>query len=325
MELQDVGVVIIGRNEGERLRNCIASVKLQTDVIVYVDSGSTDDSVNYAKKTGVTTIFLNPSRPFTAARARNEGFGELKSIAPELRFVQFIDGDCLLVDGWIQKAIHFLHERPEVAVVCGRRRERFPEASLYNRLIDLEWNTPVGEARACGGDALMRVAAFESVGGFASFIVAGEEPDLCFRMRKKGWMVWRLEAEMTQHDAAIAHFGQWWRRSVRSGFGAAQIWHLHRSSQLAEFANGVIRAAIWGGLAPIIIMGGFIVNAKVFLTLLIYPLQVCRIAISRGAMSEESWAYGLIMTLSKFAELQGISKYVWDFAKGTVPAPIEYK
>jgi glycosyltransferase involved in cell wall biosynthesis len=151
MTLSDIGVVIIGRNEGERLSNCIDAVKMVNGNIVYVDSGSTDGSLEFAKRSGITVVSLDPSRIFTAARARNEGFDALKAISPHLRWVQFIDGDCILVPDWLQKATTFIADRPEIAVVCGRRRERFPEASIYNRFIDMEWDTPTGDARACGG------------------------------------------------------------------------------------------------------------------------------------------------------------------------------
>jgi glycosyltransferase involved in cell wall biosynthesis len=148
MMLSDVGVVIIGRNEGEKLCNCIDSVKMANGNIVYVDSGSTDGSLEFARQSGITVVSLDPSRIFTAARARNEGFDALKAISPHLRWVQFIDGDCVLVLDWLQKATMFIAGHPEIAVVCGRRRERFPEASIYNRFIDMEWNTP---HRRCSG------------------------------------------------------------------------------------------------------------------------------------------------------------------------------
>src|SRR5690606_32438080 len=107
---------------------------------------------------------LDLSIPFTAARARNEGFARLKQLQPDVAFVQFIDGDCELIDGWTGAALELLAERPDVAVVCGRRRERHPEQSIYNRIIDDEWDTHPGEVASCGGDAMMRVAALEAAG-----------------------------------------------------------------------------------------------------------------------------------------------------------------
>jgi glycosyltransferase involved in cell wall biosynthesis len=68
------GLVAIGRNEGERLRRCLISAQGVYDHVVYVDSGSSDDSVALAESFGAVVVVLDTARPFTAARARNAGF-----------------------------------------------------------------------------------------------------------------------------------------------------------------------------------------------------------------------------------------------------------
>ena len=73
----ELGVVVIGRNEGQRLARCLQSQAERTDSVVYVDSGSTDGSVALAQSLGVQVLALDPRTPFTAARARNEGFAAL--------------------------------------------------------------------------------------------------------------------------------------------------------------------------------------------------------------------------------------------------------
>ena len=40
------GAVVIGRNEGVRLRRCLLSLRAGVDYVVYVDSGSTDNSLS---------------------------------------------------------------------------------------------------------------------------------------------------------------------------------------------------------------------------------------------------------------------------------------
>src|SRR6476620_796178 len=150
MYLQQVGLVAIGRNEGQRLHQCLCSVIGKVAHVVYVDSGSTDGSVEMARSLSVDIVELDLSIPFTAARARNAGFTHLLQVNPQIEFVQFVDGDCEVVEGWLERAQQELESQPKVAVVCGRRRERFPNHSIYNRLCDMEWNTPVGEAKACG-------------------------------------------------------------------------------------------------------------------------------------------------------------------------------
>ncbi len=219
-----VGAVVIGRNEGDRLRLCLESVAPCVERTVYVDSGSSDGSVELARRLGADVVVLSADRPFTAARARNAGMAMLAAF-PGIWLVQLIDGDCELDPGWIDAARTAMTELPGAGIICGRRRERFPDASVYNGLCDREWNTPIGEAVACGGDALVRVDAFEEVGGFEASLIAGEEPDLCHRLRLMGWRIYRIDAEMTRHDAAITRVSQWWKRNERSGYAGAEAWY----------------------------------------------------------------------------------------------------
>ena len=201
--------------------------------------GSTDGSVLEARSLGVDVVELDARTPFTAARARNDGFERLCQVAPKLPYVQFVDGDCEVVAGWLDKAVAFLDLHRDVAVVCGRRRERYPARSIYNRLCDLEWDTPVGEAKACGGDALMRAEAFEKVDHFRADLIAGEEPELCLRLRQAGWRIWRLDYEMTLHDAAITRFSQWWSRTLRGGYAFANGAYLHSAAPERHLRSGI--------------------------------------------------------------------------------------
>ncbi len=239
-----VGFVVIGRNEGSRLGACLASVLRERAIAVYVDSGSSDDSVGLARGLGVPVVQLDPARPFTAARARNAGADWLGERFPALSFVHFIDGDCELVDGWLPSAIHALEAEPRLGIVCGRRRERHPDASPYNRLCDSEWDTPVGIADTCGGDALFRTRAFRDAGGFSAELIAGEEPDLCHRVRRAGWQIRRIDRDMTVHDAAMTRFGQWWQRNRRSGYATAEAL-VRRGTANPRMWRDVISNIVW--------------------------------------------------------------------------------
>lgn len=307
-----VGVVAIGRNEGARLVRCLRSLVVQGphDRVVYVDSGSEDDSVSAARDIGVQVVELDWTVPFTAARGRNAGFDHLIKVHPNLDFVQFVDGDCELVAGWLETAVDFLKDHQHVAAVCGRRRERFPEKSVYNWLCDQEWATPVGEANTCGGDAMFRVMPFKDVGGFRTNVMAGEEPELCLRLRERGWKIWRIDAEMTVHDANMTRFAQWWRRTARGGHAYAEVSELHKSSPMRIWERERNRIILWAVVLPlIIVLGGLLVNKWLFLGLLIYPAQIIRVALRRGAGLIDSWSYATFMLLAKFAELQGLTRY----------------
>jgi len=323
-----LAVVAIGRNEGNRLKTCIESAIAGSlaCVVVYVDSGSTDGSTEYARSQGCQVVDLDMSTPFTAARARNEGFALALRCEPALTHVQFIDGDCELVGGWLEAALFFLNQHPDVAAVCGRRRERNPQNSIYNQLCDIEWNTPVGQAKSCGGDVLMRVNALRAVGGYRASLIAGEEPELCVRLRAAGWQVWRLDHEMTLHDAAILRFAQWWSRSKRAGFAFAEGATLHGAPPERHWVRESRSAWLWGMAIPLLIAAASVVVTPWALALtLVYPLQVLRLYLrARNTVPLPGW-YTVCLVLGKVPESLGQLKYFLSRARRKRAALIEYK
>jgi GT2 family glycosyltransferase len=325
-----LGVVAIGRNEGERLVRCLTSVTGRADDVVCVDSGSTDGSVERARGLGVTVVELDRSRPFTAARARNAGFEQLIRQEPELEFVQFIDGDCELQPGWLETATRHLEHHPRAGVVCGRRRERFPDASPYNRLADMEWDTPVGNALACGGDALMRAQVFRQVGGYDESLIAGEDPELCLRIRQAGFEIVRLDHEMTLHDAAMFRFRQWWRRMNRSGHAYAEALHAQGRSPQRHNVRRLLSILGWGGILPALSLLAAPSSGGASLALLLaFPLlggRVYRSRMRRGAPPADARLYAAACTLGKLAEMQGVLTFVWNrLVRRRRSALIEYK
>jgi len=307
-----VGVVVIGRNEGQHLKACLMSVCGEGGQIVYVDSGSTDKSVSIANKIGVDVIELESMRVFTAARARNEGMQHLKTVAPECDLVQFVDGDCVVEPGWVNAAQKFLLENPDVTIVCGRLRERYPERTVFNYLCDLEWGGSAGEINACGGIFMMRMRMFHELGGFREDLRAGEEPELCLRVRQSGGKVWRLEMDMALHDADIHRILDWWRRARRGGYAYAEISSLHKASANRIWQRETRRALVWGALLPFAIAITALWNIKAVLLLGIYPLQLIRIACNNNSNISRPWLFAVFMLLSKFAETSGIVCFYRD-------------
>ena len=347
--MPEIGIIAIGRNEGDRLRRCLASVVGRGWPVVYVDSASTDGSPAAARDAGAEVVDLDMSKPFSAARARNEGMARLLTVAPDVRYVQMVDGDCEVVEGWIERAKAELESKPQAAVVCGRRRERFPEASIYNAIADVEWNSPIGEARSCGGDAMFRVDAFQQAGGYDNSVVAGEEPELCQRLREKGWKVYRVDAEMTVHDAATFRFGQWWKRSVRSGYGAMDVATRFRRGKDGLFVKQTISARSWAYGWPAAVITLTALATAVWVTACGHPgeaiyrsiaalfvvgvillpfLQAIRVA--RGARRRaRSWkvaiAYGVLTMIGKWANVAGQRQYLGDRKAGRLTRMIDYK
>lgn len=321
----NTGVVVIGRNEGERLRRCLASLEGSGSAVVYVDSGSSDSSVTAAREFGAEVVELDRRTPFTAARARNAGLEHLLELFPALELVQFVDGDCELQPTWMTRAKLEIRADPSLAVVCGRRRERHPEHSIYNRLCDVEWNTPVGLADSSGGDAMMRVRALREVGGFDATLIAGEEPELCVRLRQRGWKIARVDAEMTLHDAAMSSFGQWWRRAVRSGHAYAERLALHGvplRKNVSIGVSGVLLPA--AALATVLPTGGL----SLLLPVALYSAQMLRSyrrVSGRGNAPSDSRLYAFFSVLAAVPHAQGQLAYLWARVKRKRSQLIEYK
>jgi cellulose synthase/poly-beta-1,6-N-acetylglucosamine synthase-like glycosyltransferase len=244
------------------------------------------------------------------------------AMMPEPEYLMFVDGDCEIEQGWLDRAVAFLDSEPRYAAVCGRRRERHPDASPYNRLIDREWATPVGVADACGGDALFRCRAYVAAGGFDPAMIAGEEPELCARLRAQNWAIMRLDAPMTIHDAAMERFSQWWRRAVRSGMGYAQAWWVTRGSPTGPlYSRELARAIGWAALLPLIAL---VLGAAWHpLWLALWPVatlaQFLRLAWRDGGFAAR------LAIAGKYAELIGIVRFLGRALRGRSGGTVLYK
>lgn len=326
---EKAAIVIIGRNEGGRLRRCLESLCRTDCVKVYVDSASSDGSVGLARSLGAEVVELDSDTPFSAARARNAGFAKALEMAPQVQYVQFVDGDCQIVKDWLERAVCELNGRADLAVVCGRLRERYPAFSIYNRLCDLEWDEPPGEAQACGGNAVMRVSAFDQAGGFNSDVIAGEEPELCFRLRLLGWKIERLDQEMMLHDAAMHRFSQWWKRSVRGGYAYALGRAMHGKSKERYCVRDCRRIWFWGLCVPFLAVSlawptrGW--SAFLLLAYAVLMVRIYRHGRRRGWGAGDSSLHAVFVTLAKWPGLVGMCRFYLQRATRGRARIIEYK
>lgn len=328
--LTDVGVVVIGRNEGDRLCRCLDSLPGGIRQAVYVDSGSTDDSLDQARRRGVAVVSLDMSVPFTAARARNAGFAQLRLLHPDVTMVQFVDGDCEFLPGWIEEAARVMRAAPDVVAVCGWRRERYAERTPYNTICDVEWRMgPVGETRSFGGDVLIRAAALAAVGAYNEQVIAAEDDELGVRLRGAGGRMVRIDRVSTLHDAAITRIGQWWNRAKRCGHGYAQVSDMHGAPPEEYFVRDVRRVLVWGVAVPAVAMGLALPSLGMsFGVLGVYPVQAWRTyqgVRERGFTRRESVLWSLSCTASKVPESVGLLKYHVDKLRRRRPTIIEYK
>jgi GT2 family glycosyltransferase len=330
-----LGLVVIGRNEGARLACCLMSVR-DVPHRVYVDSGSTDGSVALARSNQVAVVELPVPPKFTAARARNSGLAQLLKTNPDLEFVQMVDGDCEVQAGWIDAAVTALRAESDLALVFGRTRERYPERSIYNALCDDEWNSPPGEAAVCGGNALFRVSALRQVDFYNPAMIAGEDTELSMRLRKRGWRLRSLDAEMTLHDAAITRLSQWWVRTRRSGHAYGEMAFLHPDARDPNWPRTVSRIVLWGGVMPLLFLISlsvalianprwWIVTALVLLPWPIRMVQLAQRQFRRGLSLRVARASGISLMAGKIPQFLGLLAYHWNRVTGRESQLIEHK
>jgi GT2 family glycosyltransferase len=330
-----VGVVVIGRNEGERLERSLRSLASDSHRALYVDSGSTDGSVELGLRLASEVVVLDDSVPFTAARARNAGLTRLLERDSSLELVQFVDGDCELEASWLDRGRAALAGDPNLGAVCGRLRERRPDASLYSRLSQMEWNIPMGETLGCGGIAMFRIAALTGVGGFNPSMIAGEEPELCHRLRRAGWRIERLDEAMAAHDGGMMTFRQWWLRSVRSGHAYAERTVLQGEPGGRSSIRKMASMLFWGLLAPLAAFGGAVAAAwspwAALLPLAVvcgYVLLLARIHRSSRRLGEShrhAALYALFCVLEKLPHCVGAARYWIARGRRRPSTLIEYK
>lgn len=320
-----LGAVLIGRNEGDRLKACLHSLVPVCDRVVYVDSGSDDDSVAFAESLGVLVVVLDCGQPFTAARARNAGFERLMAEADPPGFVQFIDGDCRVEPGWLDAGLSALRADPGLGLVTGWRSEIHPEASVYNALFQMDWRRPAGPIVACGGDMMVRTRAFREIGGFNPQVIAAEDDEFCLRLGQAGWKLERLPLAMSWHDAAMMHFGPWWRRTIRDGHGFAQVGHLHPE----HFRRERLRVWVYGLALPLLFLAGLGLAPWLSLAVLaLYALSWLRTARNlrrRGLRLDMAARQAVLLTVSKIPNLFGMMIFHGRRLAGGDMKLIEYK
>lgn len=329
--MTDVVGVVIGRNEGERLEPSLSSVRAAGLPLVYADSGSTDGSASVAAKLDVPIVDLEPQRPFSAARGRNEGLDEARRRWPDAKIVMFLDGDCVIDPGFPAAAAAAFDDDPGCAIIVGHLAERHPDASIYNRLCAIEWSSAPGyieNLAALGGIMAVRISALREVGGFNEQLIAGEDSELGVRLRLAKYRILKLDRRMAVHDAEISRFGQWWTRSVRAGHALAQRYSVNGASELRDCRRELLSTLAWGLFLPLLVLA-LLVPTRGFSLLLLgaYLLLGWRIYSyyrRSGIAAADARLAARFTILAKFANLVGVFRYVVNRARGRFRI-IEYK
>lgn len=171
---------------------------------------------------------------------------------------------------------------------------------------------------------MVRASALEAAGGFRDDLVAGEEPELCVRLRAAGWLIWRLDTEMALHDADMTGFRQWWRRALRSGYAFAQGADLHGAPPECHWVWESRRAWLWGVWLPLACLtAGIAFGPWGWAAWLIYPLQVFRQAARNAGPMKDRALLALFQVLSRFPEACGQIQFIRDRLRGGQSRGIE--
>lgn len=329
VDLSRVGVVAIGRNEGVRLERALKAIVGKIPTIVYVDSGSTDGSCDMARRLGVHVVELDRSKGFTHAKGRNLGWETIIQLRPDLEFVHFLDGDCEIVDGWLEHAMKLLADRPDVVWTCGRILELFPEKSLYNRLRGLEWNwDEPGEVEGSAGNGLARVAAIKAVGAFNGGLIAGADWEICLRLRQNGGKIYRLDVDMCRHDSAMFTYRSWWNRTIRAGHVWAEGVWMHGKDPERYLIRPWASNLLWGIVIPIVAIGfAWPTRGWSLLLLALHPLKMLHVAWRarrRGYTLGDSLLFGIFCMLDKTPHAIGQLRFLWRVLRRRGHVLIEY-
>lgn len=308
-----IGIVVIGRNEAVNLKRCFQSLAHINTPKVYVDSASTDQSLAIAKSfEGIQTIVLTNNFPLTAARGRNEGFFHLTHQFPSIEYVQFIDGDCHLEEGWLEAAKAKMEENKDVGLVNGILKELNPTLSPFKQVTALEWEMPSGEVNASGGNCFVRTKVFRELGGFNIEIPAAEDTEFCLRLRLRGWKIWHLHRPMAVHDTRVVTFLDFCKRSRRTGYAFSHVAWLHRHSPEKLFFRENLSTIFYGGILPLLSFGlAYWTGGYSLLLLFLYPLLLLKIYYSARKTWDHSdaWLYAASCVIAKFPGFIGSCQF----------------
>jgi len=318
--LPEIGVVIIGVNVERYLGDCIRSVHLadyprELLKIVYVDGGSQDASVRVAREfEGVEVIELKDHHP-TPGRGRNAGW---KALSTPL--IQFMDADTVLHPDWFQRACAVLDDSN--TAVCGHRREKYPAKNVYHRFTEMEWHYETGPCRYFGGEVLLRRSVLAATGGFDENLVAGEDPELSYRIRQNGWQILRIDAPMSTHDINMTAFRQYWKRAYRSGYAYAEIALRFIRNPEKMWLKESIRITV-KALLPVCLVVAGILTGNTWWGILLGLLILIRPLFNLRRMKhgfQQPWGTVLLYAghtaLVVYPQFGGMMRYFWGRATG---------
>ena len=189
-----LSVIIIAKNEEERIGKCLDSVmklkKKYSTEIIFVDSASTDRTIEIASKYPIQIYQLNKSKLLNPSAGRYIGTSKAKG-----RYILFIDGDSILIKNFVDRALEILKD-PKIAAVGGKRIFRKKGESLK---IKEKSTGEIKEYKTIGGTGVYKRESIEKGGTFNPYMGGQEERELCFRIRNLGYKIVKIDIPMEIH------------------------------------------------------------------------------------------------------------------------------
>lgn len=196
-----ISVIVIGRNEGERLAACLDSahtaLRSLLHELIYVDSRSTDDSLQIAAAHGAR-CFLLEETDTTAGLGRYVGTQEARG-----EYLLFLDGDMQLQPGFVERAMTAMASRGYDGV-CGIREDVYMQGGrIVSRCENYFGCTRERIAPEFGGAIFLRADALARCGGWSPDTIACEEAELHARLLSADCRVGELPVPMIVHTDAV--------------------------------------------------------------------------------------------------------------------------
>jgi GT2 family glycosyltransferase len=195
-----VSIVIKALNEEKNIcaaiESSLAAVARVGGEVVLADSCSSDRTVELASKYPVRVVQLAHADERCCGAGPQLGYQHARG-----EYVYILDGDMKMCDGFLEEAVSFLAQHPEVGGVGGRLVELNHESLEYReRAARNHSHLQPGEVDRLDGGGLYRRIAIEEAGYLSDRnLHSYEEFDLGVRLRSMGWKLWRLPLPSCTH------------------------------------------------------------------------------------------------------------------------------
>lgn len=267
---EKVSIVIIGRNEERGIGECVGAALVAAEQIggaeiIFVDSASTDKTVEIVKSLGVRVISMKPTMKLSPSAGRFVG-----SQYANGEFILFLDADTLVYKDFLPAAIKQFEKDESIGGINGFLDDLGEKGELlndveerFNEITDVKWLR--------GPCCFYRREALQKSGSFNPYLAVEEEAELGLRLIKNGWKLKLMPISMACHtrcfhlqttrslfsafkrDIIVGRLGEMTKTTAyafKEGYGLAFCWLRMKTTIL--FTVWLIFALICLFLPPIV-------------------------------------------------------------------------